>query len=208
MARTISLVIGNKNTSSWSLRPWLVLKHAAIKFTEIPVRLREPETKQNILRHSPSGLVPVLKVDDLTVWDSLAIAEYVAESCPDKHLWPTDQNARAVARAASAEMHAGFSSLRGQMPMEILSRAQGGRPTVETARDIDRIQHIWQDCRARFGHGGRFLFGDWSIADAMFAPVVTRFRTYGIKGEGENADYMDAVLNDPPFREWESDCVP
>lgn len=197
-----TLVIGNKNYSSWSLRPWLALRKAGIPFEEILIPLSETGTKAAILKHSGSGRVPALKHDDLTIWDSLAICEYAAELRPEAGLWPDDTAARAVARSVSAEMHTGFSALREHMPMNIRSRFpdEGRRPGVK--EDIDRIAALWRQCRSRFGADGPFLFGRFTIADAMYAPVVTRFRTYGVAlGEVEQA-YADAVLGLDPMKEW------
>lgn len=206
MSNTITLVIGNKNYSSWSLRPWLVLKRSNLAFDEYHVKLRQDDTKRNILRHSPSGLVPVAKFEDLVIWDSLAIAEFLAEQCPEKKFWPEDISIRAVARAVSAEMHSGFRNIRMEMPMDIISRYPDFTPSTDVRTEIDRIFEIWSNCRTNFGKSGPFLFGHWTIADAMFAPIVTRFRTYSVKGADEIAAYMDAVLSDPIFLEWEGGC--
>lgn len=198
----LTLVIGNKNYSSWSLRPWLAMKATGIPFDEIVIPLDEPNTKQEILRHSPSGRVPLLKVGEVNIWDSLAICEYLAERFPDRHLWPDDVTARAIARAHAAEMHSGFVALRDAMPMNIRSSfpKEGRMPGVQD--DINRITAIWRRARRRFGAGGDFLYGRFSIVDAMYAPVVTRFRTYAIDlGEDEQA-YSDAVWNHPAMQEW------
>lgn len=206
----LTLVIGNKRYSSWSLRPWLAMKQAGIAFEEIVVQLYAEDGAKEILRYSPSGRVPALIVDGLTIWESLAICEYVAERVPQAGLWPSDPAARAVARAVSCEMHAGFAALRGNMPMDVVAdrRAEGRerleRPDVRA--DIARIQAIWSDCRRRFGAGGPFLFGSFSIADAMFAPVVTRFRTYGVPLEGDCAAYAEAVWSLPAMRSWVEDA--
>ena len=174
------LVIGDKNSSSWSLRPWLALKQCGIPFAEERVRLRQPSSKTEILRHSPSGKVPALKTEWGVVWDSLAILEFLAERHPDCALWPREAEARAAARSISAEMHAGFVTLRHEMSMNLLARLPS--PPIDGAleSDIRRIVAIWRDTRARFGEDGPFLFGAFSNADAMYAPVATRFRTYGV----------------------------
>lgn len=204
-----TLVIGDRNFSSWSLRPWLLMRGAGIPFDEAPVRLRQPDSKQNILRHSPSGKVPVLKTHGLVIWDSLAIAEYLAERFPEKSLWPKEVSARAHARAVSAEMHSGFQALRTHLPMDILGHYPGrGADGEGVAADIARVQEIWHDCRETHSAKGPFLFGAFSIADAMFAPVVTRFITYGVERDAICQDYMDAVMNLPGMREWRAGCTP
>jgi glutathione S-transferase len=202
----ITLVIGNKNYSSWSLRPWLALKATGQPFDEVLVGLRRPETKAEILLHSAAGKLPVLKHGDLTVWESLAICDYIAETWPEAGLLPEDRRARAVARSVMSEMHAGFASLRREMPMDINSLsplAQGGvTPGEETRLDIARVQQIWQDCRGRFGKDGSFLFGRFSLADAMYAPVATRFRTYGVALDAVSKAYVDAIYAWPAMQEW------
>lgn len=199
----LTLVIGTKNYSSWSLRPWLALRVAGIPFDEVLIRLRQPQTREQILAHSPAGKVPILKDGDFTVWESLAILEYLADRFPGANLWPSDRQARAAARAVSTEMHAGFAPLRQQLPMDIRSRLP--LEADEAARtDIARILDIWRDCRSRYGAGGRFLFGPFSAADAMFAPVVTRFRTYGVSLDPVARAYSEAVLALPAMREWET----
>lgn len=198
-----TLVIGDKNYSSWSLRPWLVLHMAGIAFDEEPVRLRLADSKQNILRHSPAGFVPVLKHNGLVIWDSLAIAEYLAEQFPEKQLWPADAAARARARSISAEMHSGFAQLRTHMTMDLLgSHAGQGQEKEGVVRDIARVQEIWRDARALWGAGGPFLFGAFSIADAMYAPMVSRFRTYGVMCDATCSAYMEAVWNLPAMQLW------
>lgn len=195
-----TLVIGNKNYSSWSLRAWLLLREAGIAFDERQIALDEPGTRAAIAAVSPAGRVPVLLLDGETVWDSLAIAETVAERFPDKVLWPADPKARARARAVSAEMHSGFAALRARMPMNC--RALGRRVplTDELAADIDRIVAIWQDCAARYGGG--WLFGRFSIADVMYAPVVLRFRTYDVQVPESARSYPAKVLASPALGEW------
>lgn len=200
----LTLVMGNKAYSSWSLRPWLAMKQAGLAFAETVIPLRQPDTAARIAEHSPSGRVPSLIHAGLTVWDSLAICEYVAELAPEAGLWPADRAARAVARAVSAEMHSGFVSLRTSMPMNLKGDRKGQGMTDATAADIARIEALWADMRARFGipAGGPFLFGAFTIADAMFAPVVTRLETYGVAVSPESRAYMDAVLALPAMREW------
>jgi glutathione S-transferase len=198
----LTLVIGNKNYSSWSLRPWLALKLAGLAFEEIRIPLYQATSKQEILRHSPAGKVPVLKHGEIRVWESLAICEYVAELAPQARLWPEDQAARAHARSVSAEMHAGFSALRHALPMNLRVQDARVKLTPEVQTDVGRIATIWEKCRAKFGAGGGFLYGHFTIADAMYAPVVTRFISYGVKLEGRPADYMNAVWALPELQEW------
>ncbi|NJL22645.1 MAG: glutathione S-transferase family protein [Leptolyngbyaceae cyanobacterium SM1_3_5] len=198
---TLILIIGNKNYSSWSLRPWLVLRQSGLEFAEVRIPLDQPDTGDRIRQYSPSGRVPVLQHDDLTIWESLAICEYIAELAPDRSLWPVDASARAVARAVSAEMHSGFSDLRSQMPVDCRAR----RPRMATPavqRDIDRIVELWQTCRQQFGGTGDFLFGDFSIADAMYAPVVTRFVTYAVPLPPIAQAYVEAIEQLPAMQEW------
>lgn len=200
----LQLVIGNKNFSSWSLRPWLLLKQAGLPFREIPVRLRQADTKAQILAHSPSGKVPALIDGDLTVWDSLAICEYLAEkaSLNQVDLWPADPKARAEARSVSAEMHSGFAALRQQMSMEVAASRPGEGQTQEVLADIARIAALWTSCRERFAAAGPFLFGDFSVADAMYAPVAFRFHTYGVELPPLAAAYRDTLLALPAMLEW------
>jgi glutathione S-transferase len=198
----IKIYLGNKNYSSWSLRPWLALKQTGAEFDEELIPLSEANTRSTILRYSPSGRVPALIHDGLTVWDSLAICEYLAESFPAAQLWPTDAAARAVARAVSAEMHSGFAALRNHLPMNMRSSFPNRGVTPEVQADINRITAIWRDCRKRFGEGGPFLFGTFTNADAMYAPVVSRFRTYRIELEEEAQAYADAVWALPALQEW------
>jgi glutathione S-transferase len=198
----ITIYLGNKNYSSWSLRPWLALKQTAAAFTEELIPLSEAATRSTILRYSPSGRVPALKHNGLTVWDSLAICEYLAEAFPKVHLWPKDKAARAVARAVSAEMHSGFAALRNHLPMNMRSSFPNRGVTPDVQADINRVTAIWRDCRKRFGEGGPFLFGGFSNADAMYAPVVSRFRTYKVELEAEAQAYTDAVWALPALQEW------
>jgi glutathione S-transferase len=199
----IKLVIGNKNYSSWSMRPWLALRAGDIAFDEIFIPLYTGEAdKKRLLAYTESGKVPVLIDGDVTVWDSLAIIECAAERFPQARLWPEDRASRAYARSISAEMHSGFAALRNECGMN-LHRPVGAIPLSAQARaDIARIQQIWTDCRKRYGKSGPFLFGAFSGADAMFAPVVHRFRIYAIEVEPEVRDYMAAMTALPAFEEW------
>lgn len=202
----ITLVLGNKNYSSWSMRPWLALKHTGLEFEELVIPLDTPGYKAEILKYSSAGRVPILKRGDLTVWDSLAICEYAAEISPEVPLWPEDAAARAVARSVSCEMHTGFAALRKYMPMNVRSSfpKEGREPGVQ--EDIDRIRSIWRSCRNNYGFDGPFLFGRFTVADAMFAPVVSRFRTYAVElGEVEQA-YADAVWALDSVRAWVKDA--
>jgi glutathione S-transferase len=201
------LVIGNKAWSSWSLRPWLVLKRFAIPFEEVSVALRQPDTKAQILVHSPAGKVPALITGDLIVWDSLAIIEYLADCFPDRGIWPKDAQARAIARCVSAEMHSGFQALREHCPMDLLSRKPFESLPETVEHNVRRIVASWQDCRRRFADDGPFLFGAFSAADAMYAPVASRFRTYipdlaAYGDDGTAAAYVDTSLGTPEMAEW------
>ena len=200
--RKLTLVIGNKNYSSWSLRPWLVLRQAGVDFDEIRVPLYRPDSAAALAPLSPSGLVPVLHDGDLKVWDSLAICEYLNERFPDCRLWPDDMAVRAIARAVSAEMHSGFIALRSAMSMNLRGYYPDEGRTPECVSDIDRILAIWTECRQRYGVGGDFLFGRFSIADAMYAPVVLRFQTYAVPLEGSARAYADTLLALPALQEW------
>ena len=197
-----TLVVGNKNYSSWSLRGWLATRVAGVPFDEVLVRLSEPGTKDQLLKHSPAGKVPVLKHGERVIWDSLAIIEYLAEIRPDAGLWPADPGARAHARAIAAEMHAGFQALRAQMPMNLRKSLPGKGRGRDVALDIERIRAIWRDCRTRHGAAGPFLFGPFSAADIMYTPVATRFRTYAVELGDLCQAYVDAVLARPDFLEW------
>jgi glutathione S-transferase len=201
------LVIGNKYTSSWSLRPWLALKHAEIPFEEVRINLRAPDAKEKILAHSPAGKVPVLWAGDLMVWDSLAILEFVADRNPEKSLWPADPDGRAVARSVSAEMHSGFQPLREHCPMKFLSVEPKDEHPEAVQANIRRVVEVWKDSRSRFGGNGPFLFSTFSVADAMYAPVASRLRTYvadlGAFGDdGTAAAYIDTLFALPAMAEW------
>jgi len=199
----LQLVIGNKNYSSWSMRPWVALRANRIAFEEVFIPLYTGEAdKKKILGFTRSGKVPALVDGDVTIWDSLAIIEYAAERFAETRLWPEDRASRAHARSISAEMHSGFAALRNECGMN-LHRPVGAIALSADARaDIARIQQIWIECRARYGKSGPFLFGTFGGADAMFAPVVHRFRTYAIEVAPGVQDYMDAMMSLPAFQEW------
>jgi glutathione S-transferase len=201
---SLTLVIGNKNYSSWSLRPWLAMRQAGIAFDEVVIPLYQVGSTAALLEHSPAGRVPVLEHGRRTVWDSLAIMEYLAETFPAAALWPEDPTARALARSISAEMHAGFAALRQGMPMSLREHLPGRERSDAVTADIARVTAIWRDCRVRFGDCGPFLFGAFSIADAMYAPVATRFRTYAVELDPTCQTYADAVLALPAFLEWQA----
>jgi glutathione S-transferase len=196
------LIIGNKNYSSWSLRPWLLLKEAGIEFDEHRIVLDVPTTQQEIASYSAAGRVPILQLGDLTVWDSLAICETVAERWPEKKLWPEDADLRAQARAISAEMHSGFAHLRDCMPMNC--RAMGRKVAIpdELGEDIDRVIAIWAECHKHYGDRGGWLFGEFSVADAMYAPVVLRLRTYGINLPESAGYYPHRLLESTAMQAW------
>ena len=198
----LALIIGNKNYSSWSLRPWLLMKQAGIPFREHYLPIRSATWQAQIHGLSPSGKVPALHDGAIRVWDSLAICEYLAERFPEKQLWPADAKARAEARSVSAEMHSGFMALRQNMFMNIRRRWPGRGRTPEALADIERITAIWNDYRNRYRAAGPFLFGRFSIADAMYAPVPLRFQTYGVELDGAAADYAQTLLGLPAMQEW------
>jgi glutathione S-transferase len=196
-----TLVIGNKNYSSWSLRPWLALRHLGLEFTEMRLPLDTDEFRSRIASLSPSARVPALITDELTVWDSLAICEYAADVAGRG--WPAARAARAIARAVSAEMHSGFAALRAAWPMNVRAVGRRVAANAAAAADLARIDRLWLDCRRRFGASGPWLFGDYSVADAMFAPVACRIRSYGVSGlSGESARYVATALADPPLADW------
>jgi glutathione S-transferase len=202
----LKLIIGNKNYSSWSMRPWLALRANTIPFEEVFVPLYTGvKDKDRILSFTPSGKVPALVDGDITVWDSLAIIEYLAEKFPEARLWPEDRASRAHARSISAEMHSGFMPLRNECGMN-LHRPVGSVPLSDDARaNVARIQDIWADCHTRYGKLGPFLFGHFTGADAMFAPVVHRFRTYAIPVRPEAQHFIDAMMSLPAFQDWTRD---
>jgi glutathione S-transferase len=200
---TLKLVIGNKNYSSWSMRPWLAARASNIPFDEVFIPLYTGDAdKQRILSFTRSGKVPVLVDGDVTVWDSLAIIEYLAERFPEVLLWPEDTARRAHARSISAEMHSGFAALRNECGMNLHRPVQTIALSNEARSDIARVQQIWSECRERYGTFGPFLFGAFSGADAMFAPVVHRFRTYAIAAAPDVQAYMDTMMSLPAFQEW------
>ena len=203
------LVIGNKNTSSWSLRPWLLMRRLGLPFEEVHINLRAPDKKEQILALSPSGKIPALITGDLTVWDTLAITEFLAEHHRDKLVWPEGEEARAVARSVSAEMHSGFQALREHCPMDFTARSPKAELPDSVAADVRRVVSIWQDCRTQFGAGGPFLFSEFSAADAMYAPVASRFRTYisDLARYGDNGvaqRYLDTLFAMPEMKDWEA----
>ncbi len=201
-APKFTIVLGNKSYSSWSLRGWLALAQCGVPFDEVVVPLRRSDTVATLAPHSPSGKVPVLKVGALTLWDSLAIGEYLAERFPNAGLWPSDSTARAFARCVVAEMHSSFPAIRTLMPMNLRELFPGSEVHPTVAADIARIVEVWTQCREQFGGSGDFLFGAFSLADAAFAPVVTRLVTYDVALEGVAARYRDAVMAHEPLIRW------
>jgi glutathione S-transferase len=207
MSNTLTLVIGTKRYSSWSLRPWLAARMAGAEIREIEITLRQPTTKGAILDHSPSGKVPCLIHDGLVVWDSLAICEYLAEVFPEAHLWPDDRKARAVARAVAAEMHSGFPTMRNLCSMDMCATTPLAELVPELTVELERLKTIWNDCRVRFGAnkgegGGPFLFGRFSIADAMYAPMVSRCTTFALPLDPVSSAYCQAIWALPAMTEW------
>lgn len=198
----LTLVIGNKNYSSWSLRPWLLLRHFGVAFQEHGLLLDTPSFAEEIGRWSPNRSVPALHDDDLVVWDSLAICEYVNEHFLGGRGWPADPHARAQARSAAAEMHSGFTALRKQMPMNCRRQPDDYRWNADANRDIERVQALWRDLRQAHGSGGPFLCGEFGIVDAMFAPVLVRFAGYGVGLDATAQAYDDAIRALPAFAEW------
>lgn len=199
------LVIGNKNYSSWSMRAWIAMVAFDIPFKEIRILLDQPDSTRRIAEYSLAGRVPLLIDGDLTVWDSLAICEYLAERHPEKNLWPQNPTARASARSMCAEMHSSFLSLRTSMPMDIRAKYPGEGRTTQTQADIGRISEIWEGCLAKNGHH-QFLFGEFSVADAYFAPVVIRFRSYGVFLAPALQAYMERVIAHPAVARWISEA--
>jgi len=208
----MEIVIGTKAWSTWSMRPWLALKKTGAEFEEtlIPLRQADGRSEAAIAAHSPSGLVPALKVEGAVIGDSLAICEYLAERFPQAGLWPKDEVARALARSAAAEMHAGFASLRGECPMDLKAPVRAAELSEATRKDIRRIVALWNGLLTRFG--GPWLGGaDWGIADAFYTPVATRFRTYGVAlsdygDAGAAGQYAERLLERPEFKAWEADA--
>lgn len=202
----ITLVIGNKNYSSWSMRPWVVLTAFDIPFREVRICLDQADTASKIAEYSAAGRVPVLLDGQTHIWDSLAICEYLAEQFPDRALWPQETAARAIARSIVAEMHSGFPGLRSAMSMDIRGSYPGKGRTPEAQGDIGRICEIWEDCLAEFGHH-EFLFGDFSIADAFYAPVVMRFRSYQVSLAPALQAYVDRVVAHPAVARWVAEAL-
>jgi glutathione S-transferase len=198
----LKLIIGNKNYSSWSFRPWLAMRVAGIAFEEEVISLDAADFKARVGRISGTGKVPALADGNVQVWESLAILEYLAERFPDARLWPADPGARAQARAIAAEMHAGFVPLRRHLPMNMWRPVLRRDLAPEVRANVRRIEAIWTDCRTRHGAGGPFLFGAFGAADAMYAPVVSRFHTYAVEVNAPAAAYMQAVMGLPAWREW------
>ena len=211
MASTLTLVIGNKNYSSWSMRPWVALRGCGVAFTEKLLKFHSQQWQDIIGTWSPSGLVPVLwegaPGSGFATWDTLAIIERAHELSPGAGLWPADPRARARARAICAEMHGGFRALRGAMPMNIRNRYPGKGMSPEVANDIERISALWTAARAEFGRGGPYLFGVFSAADGYFAPIATRFVTYDVKLSGEAKNFQQALLEAPAVREWSAEAI-
>jgi glutathione S-transferase len=196
------LLIDNKNYSSWSFRPWIAMKVAGLAFDEQVVSLGDPDFKKTVMQVSPAGRVPALDDDGICVWETLAILEYLNEKFPAAALWPADRAARAHARAIAAEMHAGFAALRRECPMNMWRPLKSHPLSAEASADVARIDAMWTDCRARFGQQGPFLFGGFSAADAMYAPVVSRFATYMVPVGPTSRAYMEAVMALPAWQEW------
>ena len=201
------LVIGNKNYSSWSLRPWIYLKHHGLAFEEVRLPLDSDTFRNEIHRYSPTGRVPVLHDGDLVVWDSLAILEYLADQHPETGGWPAERGARAHARAISAEMHSGFADMRNELPMNCRRRSETHVLSAQARRDVERVLAIWRETRHRHGAGGDFLFGAFGIADAMYAPVTCRFLSYGIALDETCRRYVEAVQALPAMRAWLADAM-
>ncbi|MBV1910327.1 MAG: glutathione S-transferase family protein [Kangiellaceae bacterium] len=196
------LIIGNKNYSSWSLRPWLLLKEKGIEFRETKIALYLEESKQELLNYSPAGKVPVYFYKEIPVWDSLSICETIAEIYPEKHCWPSTFDLRALARSVSAEMHSGFSTIRNTLPMNCRTKMIFHPISTELQFEVDRICEIWRNSLDKSKETGPFLFGDFSIADAMFAPIVLRFNSYGIRVGKSERHYMNTILNLDSVKEW------
>ena len=198
----LTLVIGNKNYSSWSFRPWIGMKVSGISFEEVLIPLYREGSREKFLSYSPAGKVPILVDGNATVWESLAILEHLADRFPDRGLWPEDTVARAHARAISAEMHSGFVPLRRACPMNMWRPVMKRELGPEALANVTRIDAMWSDCRKRFGAAGPFLFGTFTAADAMYAPVVSRFHTYAVDVSGSSRDYMEAMMALPAWKEW------
>ena len=200
--RQLTLVIGNKNYSSWSLRSWFLLKEMEIQFDEVVLKLNTDDFEQRIGEYSPSRRVPVLRDGDYLIWDTLSIAEYLNERFPEKNIWPVKLENRILARSISAEMHSGFHAIRAHMPMNCRAKDRTVLMTDELQDDIDRIIEIWSECRATHAVSGPWLFGAFSIADAMYAPVAFRFASYGVFVDGLAKEYMQFLLSRPALQHW------
>lgn len=197
-----TLVMGNKNYSSWSLRPWLVMKHLGLDFDEVVIPLMEDGFKEKILKYSPAGKVPILKGDGIDAWDSLAICEYLADQYPDTGLWPENVAEKARARSVAYEMHSGFFTIRNDMGMNIRRMIENFNISTDCQTEIDRVKEIWADCLSKKTQEGPFLFGHFTIADAMYAPVVWRFHSYGVKLDGVLADYSETIRKMEIMQAW------
>ncbi|PXX93826.1 glutathione S-transferase [Marinobacter vulgaris] len=201
------LIIGNKNYSSWSLRPWLLLRELDIPFSEVKIPLYAEGSKEELLQYSPSGKVPAFCHESVTVWDSLAICEFVVDLYPEKNCWPLQLKDKAYARSISNEMHSGFFAIRNSLPMNCRKKMVFKNISESLKSDIDRVCEIWRICREKHPESGPFLFGDFSIADAMYAPIVLRFNSYGIPvGDTEN-DYMNTILSLSSLKEWVAEGI-
>ena len=200
----LHLTLGNKNYSSWSFRPWIAMRNAGIPFSETVISLDAPEFKPQVTRISGTGKVPALADGDVHVWESLAILEYLAEKFPDAQLWPADASARAHARAIASEMHAGFVPLRRHCPMNMWRPVKPRELPPDVVTNVRRIDAMWTECRARYGKTGPFLFGTFGAADAMYAPVVSRFHTYAVEVGAASRAYMAAVMALPAWQEWQA----
>lgn len=197
----LTLVIGNKNYSSWSLRPWLAMAARNVPFAEILIPLDMPNTRQQVLQYSPTGLVPALKYGNLLLWETIAIIEYVAEKHPEARLWPEEPEYRALARSLSAEIHSGYQALRAHCPMNLRRRAPR-RLTQQVEADVMRLTNYWRRFRQEAGSSGDFLFGEFGAVDAMFAPLATRIRSYEVAVDRVSADYVEAIHALPAFQKW------
>ena len=211
MTAPLTLIVGNKNYSSWSMRPWVLLRGLGIPFTERLLKFHTQDWSDHIVRLSPSGMVPILWEGEpgggFATWDTLAIAERVQDLRPDLAVWPRDPQARARARSLCAEFHSGFRAFRSAMPMNIRSRYPGKGMTPDVAKDIARIQTLWTEARKAFGRNGAFLFGTFGAADAFYAPVATRFVTYGVELQGAAHEYQEALLDSAAVRAWSAEAV-
>jgi glutathione S-transferase len=200
----MKLVIGNKNYSSWSLRPWIAMKQIGLTFDEVVIPMAMPGTRAEMLKYAPTGLVPVLIDGDALIFETIAILEHLNDRFPEANLWPKDLAARAHARSIAAEMHGGFAALRRDCPMNIRRPERKHIVSPEAAKQAERIDALWSDARARFGQGGPFLFGHFTNADAMYAPVINRFHTYDLPRSKTSQAYMDAMMALPAWQEWEA----